>query len=119
MKTKPKVMPKVDDSEDLEMNERTNSPRFNNDDLDHLLGLMAMQENQDCRFGSGSITSVDGMTRGGCWETLATLMNVYHNDQNKKSSITALNQMKLTGDEMMKRWNRIKRRYMDTKKYFD
>lgn len=80
---------------------------------------MAMQENQDCLFGSGSITAVDGMTRGGCWETLATLMNVYHNDQNKKASFGSLNRMKLTGDEMMKRWNQIKKRYMDTKKYFD
>lgn len=107
------------ESEDLEITEPANNPRFTTNDLDHLLGLMALQENQDCLFGSGSITAVDGMTRSGCWETLGTLMNVYHNDQNKKSSSHAMNKMRLTGDEMMKRWNRIKKRYVDTKKYFE
>ncbi|KAH9820375.1 hypothetical protein DFH28DRAFT_1197800 [Melampsora americana] len=68
---------------------------------------------------SPRITSVDGITRTGCWETLATLMNVYHNNQNKKSSTNASNRMKLTGDAMMKRWKCIKEKYSETKKYFD
>lgn len=109
----------IHESDDLEVNKPANNPRFSPNDLDHLLELMGIQENQNCLFGSGSITAVDGMTRAGCWETLATLMNVYHNDANKKSSSNAVNKMKLTGDEMMKRWNRIKKRYQDTKKYFE
>lgn len=120
LKTTGKSMAKEIESEESEMRESTyNSPRFNNDDLDHLLSLMAMQENQDCLFGSGSITAVDGTTRAGCWETLATLMNVYHNNRNKKSSAHANNRMKLNGPGMMKRWRTMKEKYIETKKYFD
>lgn len=115
-----KSMNKENESEETEVKETTyNSPRFDNDDLDHLLGLMGMQENQDCLFGSGSITAVDGTTRAGCWETLATLMNVYHNNRHKKSSASASNRMKLNGPGMMKRWRTIKEKYVETKRYFD
>lgn len=62
VRTKSKPVNKEIESEEIDVNEQTNSPRFNHNDLDHLLGLMAMQENQDCLFGSGSITAVDGMT---------------------------------------------------------
>ncbi|KAH9815852.1 hypothetical protein DFH28DRAFT_1163385 [Melampsora americana] len=116
--SKPKSKVVRNEMIDLEK-ESANSPRFDLADLDHLLVLLSMQENQDCLFGSGSITSVDGITRTGCWETLATLMNVYHNNRNKKSSTNASNRMKLTGDAMMKRWKCIKEKYSETKKYFD
>lgn len=124
--SKPYVQPKVNrmnkeiESEEKENKETAyNNPRFDNDDLDHLLGLMAMQENQDCLFGSGSITAVDGTTRAGCCEILATLMNVFHNNRNKKSSAHATNRMKLNGPGMMKRWRNIKDKYIETKQYFD
>lgn len=95
------------------------SPRLDENDFDYLLKLMAKKENQDSLFGSGSLTNVDGMTRAGCWETLATLVNVYHNDHNRQASTDSQNKMKLGGSEMMKRWKRIKDQYVETKRYFD
>ncbi|EGG04254.1 uncharacterized protein MELLADRAFT_89469 [Melampsora larici-populina 98AG31] len=119
LKPKSKVVKNQINLEEIEVKDPVNGPRFDLNDLDHLLNLMSMQENQDCLFGSGSITAVDGTSRTGCWETLAALMNVYHNDRHKKSSANANNKMRLTGEEMSKRWRRIKDKYLDTKRYFD
>lgn len=98
--------------------QHTNNPRFDRADLEHLIEQVGRPSIHNALFGSGSKPAL-GVSRNGAWTNLASVMNVFHNDHNRKSTTNREDRMDLNGLELLKRWRRIKDKYMTAKKFFN
>lgn len=96
-----------------------NSPRFDNIDLAYLINHMSSQANREILTGSGSKPKVGGLSRGAEWGVLSARLSHAHNDRLRVANTNNAGRMDMNGGDLMKRWTRIKSKYVETKSYWN
>lgn len=94
-------------------------PRFDEIDLAYLINHFSSKTNREVLTGSGSKTKVGGLSRGAEWGILSSKLSNSHNDRLRLTSTTSPLKMTMSGGDLMKQWNRIKSKYVETKSYWN
>lgn len=105
--------------ENLHSTSDRKGPRLDEKDLAYLVNHLSSKANREILTGSGSKPKVGGLSQGAEWSVLSSKLSNAHNDCLRLTSTNHVGKMNMTGGDLMKRWNRIKSKYVETKKYWN